>query len=624
MTHLPLPVDRLYLSVGLSEPAFGDSAETLFYVRLADGRRSLVRQSTVTGLAQPVTTEPLPAGGVGYGAAIFAVQRDVLVYAAKDGRLHGISLTTGEQWPISPAYEGVAAPAVSPCGRFVAFLCEQAGQCNVLLADVRGRDLPVRLSDSPWYAFNPAFSPDGTRLAWQEWDEANMPWDEARLQIVRLARPLGECAAAHDALPFQVTTTGRPRVSFASPQFSPDGRHLAYVSDETGWRSLWVAEADGSQPKRVEAGPGEVGDADWVPGLFAMRWSDDGGSLFAIRHHQSRDTLIQVAWPQLTVREIPTTATFVGTLTTRGDEVAFVGGGPTLPATLTTLHVPSGRETPRATGAVGLLDAASLSRPEVLSWPTAGGALCWGILYRAVGPQADPARGPRPLMVDVHGGPTGEATLNWHPQAQYFATRGWHYLLLNHRGGTGFGRAYQDLLNGQWGVVDVEDARSGAEHIIGLGLADARRMVITGGSAGGYTTLMALTQQPDFWAAGVSLYGVGDMYELKQGSHRFEVNYEESLIGPLPETGPLWRQRSPLTHVRNVRAPVLLFHGTEDKAVPYRQSVDFSEAVQRQGGIAELITYEGEGHGFLKEANRKDVIEKMERFLDKYVLCLQR
>jgi dipeptidyl aminopeptidase/acylaminoacyl peptidase len=208
-------------------------------------------------------------------------------------------------------------------------------------------------------------------------------------------------------------------------------------------------------------------------------------------------------------------------------------------------------------------------------------------------------------------------------QAQYFATRGWHYLLVNHRGGTGFGRAYQDQLNGQWGVVDVQDARSGAEHLIRQGLADPGRVVITGGSAGGYTTLMALAQQPDFWAAGVSLYGIGDMYELKQGSHRFELNYEQGLIGRLPEAGRLWKERSPLTHVRNVRAPVLLFHGKDDKAVPYQQSVDFAEAARRNGVPVELVLYDDEGHGFNKEATRRDCLERTERFLEKYIVNQQ-
>ena len=626
MPHLPLPLNRLYLSTSLSEPAFGHTArgaspDTVFYVRTADGKRSIVRQSLVTGLAQPVAVEPMPAGGVGYGSGIFAVRGQMLVYAAKDNRLHGLDLTTGEQWPVTPAYEGVAAPAISPCGQFVAFLCEQSGHCNVLLARLRGQALPVKLSNDPWYAFNPAFSPDGVRLAWQEWDEADMPWDEARLQIAQLAKPLQDCAAPYEALPLKITPLGQPRVCYASPQFSPDGKWLAYTSDETGWRSLWVSDADGQNVRRVDTGPGEIGSPDWVPGNCAMRWSDGSQYLYAIRHHESRDRLLQISWPEKSVQEISTAWTAIADLNLSGDELVFLGSNPTAPLTLATFNVPAKREVAHATSAVGLLDAASLSQPEVLSWPTAGGATCWGILYRAVGPAAQDE--PRPLLVNIHGGPTSDVPLAWNPQAQYFATRGWHYLLVNYRGGSGFGRAYQDLLNGQWGVVDVEDARTGAEHLVGLGLADAQRLVITGGSAGGYTTLMALTQQPEFWAAGISLYGIGDLYELKQGSHRFEVNYEEGLIGRLPAAGPLWKERSPLTHVKNVRAPVLLFHGTDDKAVPHQQSVDFCEAVKRQGGIAELISYAGEGHGFVREANRKDVIEKMERFMNKYVVCLQ-
>ena len=620
MSHHPLPVNRLYLASQLSEPAFG-TAGTLFYVRMTDGKRSIVRQSLDTGLAEPVTAEPLPAGGVGYGNALFAVRGALLVYAAKDSRLHGLDLTTGEQWPITPACEGVAAPAPSPCGQFVAFLCEHGGRCNVLLADVRGKALPIKISADPWYAFNPTFSPDGARLAWQEWDEADMPWDEARLQIATLAGPTPAAAAPAELLPLKTAMLGRSRVSYSSPQFSPDGKWLAFTSDETGWRSLWVAKADGTGPVRLDTGAGEIGNPDWTPGNIAMRWSETSRAIYGVRDHQSQSTLLRISWPEKTIAEIASTWTSLGHLALCGDMLAFVGSHPLKPPALVTMDLRTGQESLRATTAVGLVDAASLSTPEVITWPTTGGAPCWGLLFRAVGPEAQ--AGPRPLIVSIHGGPTSDMPLGWHAQAQYFATRGWHYLLVNHRGSTGFGRAYQDLLQGQWGVVDVEDARSGAAHLVERGLADGQRLVITGGSAGGYTTLMALTQHAGFWAAGVSLYGIGDLYELRQGSHRFEVNYEQGLVGPLPAAGPLWKERSPLTHVQNVRAPVLLFHGTDDKAVPHQQSVDFAEAVRRQGGIAELVSYEGEGHGFVKEASRKDQIEKMEKFLDKYVLCRQ-
>jgi dipeptidyl aminopeptidase/acylaminoacyl peptidase len=292
----------------------------------------------------------------------------------------------------------------------------------------------------------------------------------------------------------------------------------------------------------------------------------------------------------------------------------------------------------RATNGIGLVDPASLVEPAVISWDTAGGATAWGIFYAAQSPvvasssgppaaaASDPSAGesgPRPLIVSVHGGPTSERGLTWDADAQYFATRGWHYLLVNHRGSSGFGRAYQDLLDGQWGVVDVEDARTGAEHLVQAGLADPERLVITGHSAGGYTTMMAVTADPDFWTAGVALSGISHMYDMKQGAHRFEVNYEGTLIGRLPQAGRLWVERSPLTYVKQVRAPVLLFHGRNDKAVPVQQSIDFAEAIRRNGGIAELVIFEDEGHNFGREANQRTIIETMERFLDKYVMCLQ-
>lgn len=619
MTHRPLPAHHLFLGHSFSEPAWGEGGEALFFVRLADGRRSLVRQSLASGLTQTLTAEPAPAGGVGYGQGLYAVRGQVLVYAAAGGTLQGLDLTTGEQWTVTPKYEGVASPAFSPCGQFVAFLAEGNGRCNVLMCDVRGRTLPLKLSADPWYAFNPVFSGDGLRLAWMEWEAEAMPWDESQLVIATFARPTGQAKAAYEALPITCATLAKPGVSYGAPQFSPGGKLLAYVSDESGWRSLYVAEADGHNPQRLETGEGEIGGPDWVPGRFPARWSADSQRLYAIRRHHSQDRLLSVQWPERTVTELEVPWTALDGLAVRGDQLAFVAAGPTTPPVVATLE--GGRAVARAASGVGLVDAAALSTPQVIHWATAGDAVCWGLWFPAVGPQA---AGPRPLLVHVHGGPTSETPLTWHAQAQYFATRGWHYLMVNHRGSTGFGRAYQDLLRGQWGVVDVQDARSGAEHLIAQGVVDPQRVALTGGSAGGYTTLMALTQDPGFWAAGVALYGIGELYELKLGSHRFEVNYEHGLIGPLPATGRLWVERSPLTYAKHVRAAVLLFHGKEDKAVPYQQSVAFADALRKNGAPVELVLYEGEGHGFGREANRRDCLEKTERFLEKYVINQQR
>ena len=616
----PLPVNRLYLAHDHSEPALG-AGDDLYYVRSADGHRAIYRQSLATGLAQALTTEPEPGGGVGYSSGTFAVRGELLVFAGKDGRLYRLDLTTGVQQALTPAFEGVAAPAISPDGRYIAFLAEQDGGCNLMLVDAAGAQPPARLTEGAWYVFNPAWSPDGTYLAWMEWDTAYMPWDECRMVVARLAHPTAELGLAALAVPLAKRTLAASHVAYASPQFSPDGLHLAYTSDESGWRSLWVTRLDGSDlhggATRIDTGPGEIGWPDWVPGEIKLRWQEDGHAIFAIRRHQSRACLLKIDWPAQTVTEVDTGYTWLTGLSLGGARLAFIGGRWREDDTLVTLDLRTGQATPRATDAVGLVDPESLVEPEIVSWPTAGGEVAWGLLYKS------PEPGLRPLIVSVHGGPTSERGLTWDAEAQYFATRGWHYLQVNYRGGSGFGRAFQDLLDGRWGVVDVEDARSGAEHLIAAGWADPERVVITGHSAGGYTTMMALTADPDFWTAGVAMSGISHLYDSARGTHRFEVNYEHTLIGPLPQAGALWMERSPLAHIKNVRRPVLLVHGARDKAVPVRQSIDYAEGVRRNGGTAELVVFDDEGHSYYREANLRTLYETMQRFLDKYVVNKQ-
>jgi len=568
-----------------------------------------------------VTTEPAPSGGIGYGGGLFALPGEALVYAAKDGRLYRVDLKTGAQSSITPVYEGVAMPVISPDGRYVAFLAEQDGGCDLLLVDAAGTQAPVRLTQHAWYVFNPAWSPDGTQMAWMEWDAAFMPWDECRVVVARLARPIGECGLAALALPLSTRVLARPHVAYASPQFSPDGQYLAYTSDESGWRSLWVAALDDGDLREharcLDTGPGEIGGPDWRPSEIKLRWADDSRAIYAIRRHESRGSLVRVAWPEGTSTALDTGYTWLGSLNAGHGRLTFIAGRSRQPDGVMTFDPDTRLTTQWATDAVGVTDASTLVEPEVFSWPTAGGGVSWGLLYRT------PASGVRPLIVSVHGGPTSERGLEWDAQAQYFVSRGWHYLEVNHRGGTGFGRAYQDLLNGQWGIVDVQDAHSGAERLVAQGLADPQRLVITGHSAGGYTTMMALATDPDFWTAGVALSGISHMYDSTIGCHRFEVNYNNSMVGPLPATAARWMERSPLVHVKNVCKPILLFHGAKDKAVPTRQSIDFAEAVRRNGGTAELVIFEDEGHSYVREANLRTVYETMERFLDKYVVNLQ-
>ncbi|MBA2364338.1 MAG: PD40 domain-containing protein, partial [Chloroflexia bacterium] len=257
--------NRLWLSQGITAPTFDATGEHLFSVRSADGRTSIVRQNLSTGLTEIVTAEPAPRGTVGYGGGDYAVLGDLLVYAA-EGALVALDLRTGEQRAITPSYEGAAAPAIAPGGRFVAFVIEQDNHADVLLVDTAGKLLPVKLSDSPDFAANPTFSPDGDRVAWMEWKVGSMPWEESALRVARLDHPTGEAESPAALLPLVVGTLAGEHISYANPQFSPDGSRLAYTSDESGWRSLYIANADGQGGERIDTGAGEIGGPDWAQG----------------------------------------------------------------------------------------------------------------------------------------------------------------------------------------------------------------------------------------------------------------------------------------------------------------------------------------------------------------------
>jgi dipeptidyl aminopeptidase/acylaminoacyl peptidase len=208
-----------------------------------------------------------------------------------------------------------------------------------------------------------------------------------------------------------------------------------------------------------------------------------------------------------------------------------------------------------------------LSLPEAITWESDDGDQVHGLYYP---PDASrfTAAGAPPLMVMVHGGPTSQARAGYAPRDAFFTMRGYAVLEVNYRGSSGYGRHYRNLLRERWGVCDVEDAVGGARYLVGLGLADPERLVIMGGSAGGYTVLQALSQHAGFFRAGICLYGVTNLFTLASDTHKFEQHYLDSMVGPLPETSGRYRERSPIFQADRIRDPVAIFQGEEDRVVP--------------------------------------------------------
>jgi dipeptidyl aminopeptidase/acylaminoacyl peptidase len=264
-----------------------------------------------------------------------------------------------------------------------------------------------------------------------------------------------------------------------------------------------------------------------------------------------------------------------------------------------------------------------LSKAQPLLWTTADGTSVHGLLYLPPGVTPDrleQARELPPAIVHIHGGPTSQAIANFGADVQFFTTRGYTVLRVNHRGSTGYGRDYQDALRGTWGVADVEDTVSAARYLATERLADANRIVLMGGSSGGYTVLETLCRAPGVFRAGLCLYGISNLFTLVADTHKFEARYLDTLIGALPADSHLYRERSPLFHADLISDPVAIFQGSEDRVVPRDQSDAIVAALRRNGTPHEYHVYEGEGHGWRKPETIQQFYQDVEAFLKQYVL----
>ncbi|MBZ0278212.1 MAG: prolyl oligopeptidase family serine peptidase, partial [Anaerolineae bacterium] len=228
--------------------------------------------------------------------------------------------------------------------------------------------------------------------------------------------------------------------------------------------------------------------------------------------------------------------------------------------------------------------------------------------------------GAPPLVVQVHGGPTGQSKAGYSPLAQFFATRGYAVLMVNYRGSTGYGKAYMNKLRGSWGTYDVEDCASGASYLAQEGSADPSRFVIMGGSAGGFTVLQSLVDKPGFYKAGICAFGVSNQFALATDTHKFEERYLDSILGPLPEAAVLYRERSPIFHASKIVDPIAVFQGEEDQVVPRNQSDSIVESLRSRGVPHIYHVYPGEGHGWRRPETIEHFYNALLRFLAQQVL----
>ena len=568
----------------LAEPRLSPDGGRLAFLATAGGRAAVVVVDLAGGPELTVTSDPPPTPSRAYGGGAFDWTPDgaALVYAAVDG---GLWLQAAAGGPPRRLVEHgpCAAPAVSPDATRVAYVVDTHHVAVAPLAE--GGGWPVLLSRGNDFALDPAWSPDGTTVAWHEWDVPAMAWDSSRI-----------ATAPADGSGGPTVVAGGDGVAVQQPRWSSTGR-LGYLSDAGGWLNLWADD----EPLLKE--PHEHGTAAWGPGQRSWAWSPDGSTAVVARNEAGFGRLVRTDGTELGKG-------VHGGLSWVGERIAAVRSGARTPTEVVVYDGDTRRRV-----AVGPIEgfAPALVEPEAVTWPSDGVEVP-GRLYRPTGA----AHGG--LVAWVHGGPTDQGPVTFNPRIAYWIDRGWAVLVPDHRGSTGRGRDYTQAMAGRWGELDTADVAAGLRAAAERGWGHARRLVVMGGSAGGFTVLNVLADHPELCAAGVDLYGVADLFELDETTHRFEAHYLHSIVGPLPDAADRYRERSPLHKADAITAPLLILQGKDDKVVPPAQSQVIADRLRALGRTVELHLYDGEGHGWGRPETVIDELERTESFLRRQVL----
>jgi acetyl esterase/lipase len=590
------------------------------------GRTTLLRRPVAnpTATAEDLTPGPwnLRSRVHDYGGGAVAIQPTAVVFVHDGDRcLWHLALDPHSGSALAPPRRLTPpAPADQPRA-FADGLIDQPRQRWLGVMETCGRDQLVAVplaGGEPQLLHQPAdfcgyavLSPSGRQLAWVEWQQPAMPWERSSLWLAGLG-PAGEL---QEARPIAGATAADPSpCSVFQPlwiQTAAGGEVLVVSCDRSGAWNLEQLDASGIWQPLLPNGA-EIGLPQWVYGMRTTAW--DGGQLLALGCQDGvwelGEVVLGAQGAMGSWRRIPVPFTDLSGLSAAAGQLVAVASGPCTAAGLLQLDLVSGRwqHTPAHPGPLPLAPE-QISTPEALWFAGHGGERTHAWFY----PPRGGAHAAAPLLVKSHSGPTGMARTGLNLAIQFWTSRGWGVVDVNYGGSTGFGRAYRERLNGQWGVVDVADCAAAASALVAAGKADPERIAIEGGSAGGFTTLAALCFTTVF-RVGASRYGVADLAALAQESNRFEAGYLETLVGPWPVARATYDARSPLQHADRIRCPVIFFQGLDDPVVQPAQTERMAAALLAQGIPVEVHRFAGEGHGFRSSAVQIRVLEATEAF----------
>lgn len=580
---------------------------------------------------------------VGYGGGDFTVGNGHVYFAAK-GRLYRQPLEPGSAKPITPAFGEAAAPRLSPDGKWLIYVHTDEWVDGLALVDAAGTMFPRKLAYDGDFVMQPAWHPSGTMLAYVRWNFPHMPWNEAELVLATLTY---DQAGVPFVSASRVIAGGR-NVAALQPEFSPDGHYLSYLSDESGfWTlNLYDLEAGLTQALTRSIEGREYGVPAWTQGIRLYGWRADSRVIYALVHWHGMYYIEQInadGRPSEWVEDFGEYTCFAQiAVSPAGTAFAVIASNSILPPRLLTWEQTPADDVPPVLsladlpGRMVVLNserevtirkrsgtenfASLLPAAEPITWTGHDGGTVHGMLYLPKNPGIELVGLP-PLIIDVHGGPTSQRVAEYPSSVHFFTTRGYAVLQVNHRGSTGYGKAYMEMHRGNWGVYDVEDSASGAQHLVKLGQVDAGKLVIMGRSAGGYTVLQSLVDKPGFYRAGICSFGISNQFALMiDPEWKFESQYSYWLLGDLPDAAAVWRDRSPLFAADKIRDALAIFQGDADVVVPKDQSDMLVAALKRRGVPHEYHIYSGEGHGWRKPETIQAYYKAVHDFLLRQVV----
>jgi dipeptidyl aminopeptidase/acylaminoacyl peptidase len=583
--------------VSLSEPRFDVDGQTLAWIesRTEEGGRSvLVRWSDRDG---PRDVSP-PGMNVRtrvheYGGAPALVHGELVVVSDfATGRLHRVGADRSSR-PLTPDGPFRYADLVLDAGRdrLVAVREDHTGPgeavSSIVAIPLDGSGDVLALAGGCDFYSAPRISPDGASLAFLAWDHPNLPWDGTELLVAPIL--------ADGSLGEGRRVAGSAADWISQPRWSADGV-LHFVAEPGGWMNLHRLDGETAVPlTSIEA---EFAYPDWQFGFRSYAFAADG-AIVAVGRSRGADRLYRIG-PEgrATVIELPFTE--LSAVDVAGHAAVLLAAGPRSFYAVVRVDLRTGawEEIRRSTPAV--IEPDAISPPESIEFPTTGGRTAFGLLYRPTNPDFEAPPGERPpLVVTSHGGPTAQAFGGLTVAVQLLTSRGFAVLDVDYGGSTGYGRDYRRRLEGQWGVVDVDDCVAGACYLAERGEVDGARMAVRGGSSSGYTTLCALAFR-DVFSAGVSYFGIGDLLAFARETHKFESRYLDRLVGPLPASAATYRERSPIRFADRIGCPVLVLQGLDDRIVPPAEAERIVDALWERRIPHAYVAFEGEDHGFRK------------------------